>query len=83
MQDIEQPILAYLARATAGAEGAAALGPETGLVESGLLDSIGLVGLIQFIESEFDVRIPDADMVPELFETPRSVADYVARRLAA
>lgn len=83
MQNIEQPIMTYLERATAGTGGADSLTPETGLVESGLIDSIGLVGLIQFIESEFNLRIPDADMVPELFETPKSVADYVSRRLAA
>ena len=83
MRDVEQPIMAYLSRAATDAGAAQDLTPETGLMETGLLDSIGLVGLIQFIEAEFDLRIPDADMVPELFETPRSVADYVVRRLAA
>ena len=54
---------------------------QTGLLATGLIDSMGLVGLIQFIESEFGLQIPDADLNPELFETPASVAEYVARRL--
>lgn len=83
MQDVKAQVMAYLSRAAADAGGDQAVTPETGLIATGLLDSIGLVGLIQFIEAEFNLRIPDADLVPELFETPRSVTDYVERRLAA
>lgn len=81
MDAVEQTILAYLDKAVAEAGGTERLTPQTGLLESGLLDSIGLVGLIQFIESEFDLQIPDVDLNPELFETPASVVGYVARRL--
>ena len=81
MNPVEQTILAYLAKAVAEDGGAGKVALQTGLLESGLLDSIGLVGLIQFIESEFDLQIPDADLNPELFETPASLAEYVARRL--
>lgn len=83
METIEQPILAYLSKAVAESGGTEAVTPDTGLLAAGLLDSIGLVGLIQFIEAEFALQIPDADLNPELFETPRSVAEYVARRVAA
>lgn len=82
MDDIEQTVLGYVAKAVAEAGGTGAVTAETGLIEAGLLDSIGLVGLIQFIESEFDLQIPDADLNPELFETPASVAHYIVRRLS-
>lgn len=81
MGTVEQTILGYVARAVAEAGGAGPVTAQTGLLETGLMDSIGLVGLIQFIESEFDLTIPDADLNPELFETPATLADYVARRL--
>ena len=82
MGEIEQPIMAYIARAVSDTGVAQEITLQTGLLETGVLDSIGLVGLIQFIESEFAVQIPDADLVPELFETPATVAAYVSRRLA-
>lgn len=82
MADVTQPILAYIAKAVADAGGTQEITPHTGLLETGVLDSIGLVGLIQFIEAEFAVEIPDADLSPELFETPATVAAYVAGRLA-
>lgn len=81
MDNIEQPILNYLAKAVDEAGGTEKVTAKTGLLETGLLDSIGLVGLVQFIEAEFGLQIPDADLNSELFETPASVAEYVARRL--
>lgn len=81
MDKVGQTIMVYVSKAVADAGNDGQVTPQTGLLEQGLLDSIGLVGLIQFIESEFALQIPDADLTPELFETPASVAAYVARRL--
>jgi acyl carrier protein len=81
LNTVGQTILVYLSKAVAEAGGSEPVTAQTGLLASGLIDSMGLVGLIQFIESEFDLQIPDADLNPELFETPASVAEYVARRL--
>lgn len=81
MDKVGQSLMVYLSKAVADAGSGEPVTLQTGLLEQGLLDSIGLVGLIQFIESEFALQIPDADLTPELFETPASVADYVARRL--
>jgi acyl carrier protein len=41
------------------------------------------VGLIRFIEERFSLQIPDADLDPDLFDTPRSVVSYVSGRLKA
>ena len=81
MDSVGQTILDYLSKAVAEAGNNEPVTAQTGLLETGLIDSIGLVGLIQFIEGEFGLQIPDADLTPELFETPASLADYVARRL--
>ena len=53
---------------------------ETELMEAGVLDSIALVKAIQFIESTFGISIPDSDIDPTMFATPRSIAEYVERR---
>lgn len=53
---------------------------ETELMEAGVLDSIALVKTIQFLEATFGISIPDSDIDPSMFATPRSIADYVAHR---
>ena len=53
---------------------------DTRLMEEGLIDSIGLVRLLQFVEERFGVSIPDEDVTPELFASPADLAAYVAAR---
>lgn len=74
------PLLAHLANSAAEAGSDQPIRPDTKLLQTGLLDSIGIVGLIQFIESRFAIEIPDADLTPELLETPASIAAWLAGR---
>ncbi len=39
------------------------------LVESGIIDSLGIMKLVQFIESEFSIVIADAELTPDNFDT--------------
>lgn len=52
--------------------------PETPLLDSGLLDSTGIVELVTFLESEFGVKVADEEIVPENFETASRMAAFVA-----
>ena len=82
MSSIEQPILEYISGVVAETGG----GPvtrETQLLQAGVLDSINLVRLVQFLEERFGISIPEGDMGAELFESPATVTAYVERRVAA
>jgi len=81
MSSIEQPILDYISGVVAEA-GGPAVTRDTQLLEAGVLDSINLVRLVQFLEERFGLTIPDADLGPELFESPAAVAAYVERHIA-
>ena len=79
MNDVEQSILDHI-RGVAAASNVN-VDRDTGLLETGLLDSINLVGLIQFLEERFSIRIPDSDIGAALFEAPATLVSYVERRL--
>jgi D-alanine--poly(phosphoribitol) ligase subunit 2 len=79
MSDVEQSILDHIRTAAAGTN--VKVERDTGLLEAGLLDSISLVGLIQFLEEKFGVRIPDSDIGAELFASPGTIISYVEARL--
>ena len=79
MNSYEQPILDFVSDVVAEAGGGAVV-RDTPLLEAGVLDSINLVRLIQFMEERFGISIPDSDFGPELFESPASLAAYVERR---
>lgn len=82
MSEIERPILDYISAVVAEG-GGAPVTRETLLLEAGVLDSINLVRLVQFLEERFGISIPDGDMGAELFESPSTISAYVERRLAA
>ena len=58
------------------------LGFDDDLVVVGL-DSIGFLRLIDFIEQEFALRIPPAEVTIERFGTLSNIADYLQGRGAA
>ena len=47
------------------------------LLEAGILDSFGIVDMITFVESEFDLEIPDEDMTKEKLGSIHKMAVYV------
>ena len=47
------------------------------LLGSGLLDSLGMMRLIQFIETEFNITVPPEDMTIENFMTVSYICNYI------
>jgi acyl carrier protein len=47
------------------------------LLESGVLDSLGILDLVAFIEKEFLIGVLDEDLVPENFQTINRIAAFV------
>lgn len=59
------------------------LDEETPLVTSGIVDSAGVVEVVEFLERRFGVRVEDADLSLRNCNTLRGLAGLVARRLAS
>lgn len=57
------------------------IAPDDGFETAGV-DSMGLLKILLFIETEFGFWMPDADLVEAHVASPRALAAYVCRRLA-
>ena len=44
-----------------------------------VIDSMGMQMLVPFLEIEFNISIPDIELVPENFSNINSIAGFVAR----
>jgi acyl carrier protein len=60
-----------------------ALSDTESLIDAGLIDSTGILELVGFLESEFRIRVADAEIVPENLDSIRSIVTYVAAKLEA
>lgn len=56
---------------------------DASLTRQGVLDSMGVLELIMFIEERFGLKVPDEDTVPENFDTIDRIVAYLDARLAA
>jgi acyl carrier protein len=65
-----------------GGSGAELAGNDS-LLEVGVIDSVGVLELIEHLESTYDFQIPDADVLPENLDSIDAIAGYVARRLGS
>ena len=46
-------------------------------LESGLIDSLGILDLVHFLEEEFKVHITDEELLPDNFQSLQAVATFV------
>jgi acyl carrier protein len=50
---------------------------EMSFLESGLIDSTGILELVGFLEEEFEIEIADEEMIPDNLDSVESVARFV------
>ena len=53
---------------------------ETNLLRTGLIDSMALMTLVNFIESEFDVEIPFTDFTVTNFQSVNAMTNYIENK---
>ncbi|MEU9235226.1 phosphopantetheine-binding protein [Streptomyces subrutilus] len=58
---------------------ASELATDYDLLANGVVDSLGLLKLIAWIETEFDVAVDDAALDPDNFRTIDAIEAFVAR----
>lgn len=56
------------------------LGDDDQLVESGIIDSLGVMTVLSFLEEEFNLQIPGEDLVPENFASISAISALVERQ---
>lgn len=51
-------------------------------LEKGIIDSTGILEVINFLEEEFGIKIKDEEMVPENLDSINQIAAFVGRKQA-
>jgi acyl carrier protein len=50
------------------------------LLETGIVDSLGVLDLVGFIEQEFSISVSDEELTPENFQTIGGLTDFVRKK---
>jgi acyl carrier protein len=77
---VETVINAYVSRELVQDPALLPLADDTSLLETGILDSLGLLKLVVFLEERFGIAMGDTDLLPENFASVNAICDYVRAR---
>jgi len=58
----------------------ATLTEETSLLDSGTVDSTGILEIISFLEQEFQIQIADEEMIPANLDSVSKIANFIGRK---
>jgi len=53
---------------------------ETSFLESGIIDSTGILELVSFLEEKFEISVADEELVPENLDSIANVVAYLAKK---
>lgn len=54
--------------------------PNEKWLERGMIDSLGILDLVHFLEEEFSLQISDDELMPEYFESLEAVTEFVRKK---
>jgi len=53
------------------------------IFEQGIMDSMGFISIIEFIEDTFSITTADNELIESNFESIQAISDYIFRKLQA
>ncbi|MBC8186574.1 acyl carrier protein [candidate division KSB1 bacterium] len=58
-------------------ENADELGVDDSLLEQGVIDSVGIQQLVNFLEEKYKIKVEEDDLMPDNFDSLSAIEEYV------
>ncbi|MBW2109626.1 MAG: acyl carrier protein [Deltaproteobacteria bacterium] len=55
---------------------------DTSFLEEGIIDSTGVLELVNFLEETFSITVEDEELIPENLDSINNVVAYVERKIS-
>ncbi len=50
-------------------------------MEKGIVDSTGILEMLEFIEEKFKIKVEDEEVIPDNLDSLKKLADFITRKL--
>ena len=80
MEDIKDVVLEYVKEEYLEDEDEE-VGYDTPLISGGIVDSFSMVSLKRFLETKYEISIPDEEASPEAFDSVNSIVEIVKKHV--
>lgn len=79
---IEQPIRDFIARSLLYSEDGFGYSDEASFLQEGIIDSLGVMELVEFVQKQFGVTVDQQEVVPAHFDSVAKLAAFVRGKRA-
>jgi acyl carrier protein len=83
MSAIRQQIRDFITANFLFGQGAETLVDDQSFLETGVIDSTGVLELISFLEQQFEIAVEDQEVVPANLDSVSQLVDFIQRKKAA
>jgi acyl carrier protein len=83
MRNIEEMIRTYIAENMLFSDNGYPHSDSASFLEEGIVDSMGIMELVMFVEENFNVTVEDEELVPDNFDSVGRLAAYVRSKSLA
>jgi len=56
------------------------LGNDDSFLDQGIIDSTGVLELVEWLEDEFDITVDDEELIPENLDSVDSLTAFISRK---
>ena len=78
--DIQTQIKDYIARNLLFSDDGFGYSDDASFLEEGIVDSVGIMELVMFLEETFGISVDDEDLTPDNFDSVNKLANYIKQK---
>lgn len=82
MSTIEKEVREYVIDKLLFGQSDTELNGDASFLESGIIDSTGVLELVAFLEEQFHVKVEDEDLIPANLDSVNAITQFVERKFA-
>lgn len=83
MREIETTVRSFIVENFLFGNEDKAPAPQASFLEMRLIDSTGVLELVQFLEETYGVKIQDSELTPDNLDSLEKIASFIERKQAA
>ena len=78
---IEQPLREFIAKNLLYSADGFSYSDEASLLREGIVDSLGVVELVEFVQTKFGIKVDQQEVIPDNFDSVARLASYIRSKL--
>jgi acyl carrier protein len=77
MPDVLNEVVAFIKENFIMGRSDARIDQDESLIESGIMDSTGVLELVEYLEATYGIQIQDEELIPENLETINNIVNFL------